>query len=69
MTQAPETPSDGRVLLITGAAGFIGANACRYFSQRGWQVVALPAAICDQLRGLRKLPKRSTPGSDLPREL
>ncbi len=28
-------------ILITGGAGFIGANAARYFSGRGWQVTLL----------------------------
>ncbi|RYF10082.1 MAG: SDR family NAD(P)-dependent oxidoreductase [Deltaproteobacteria bacterium] len=28
-------------LLVTGACGFIGANLCHYFAERGWRVYAI----------------------------
>jgi nucleoside-diphosphate-sugar epimerase len=34
-------PTSLKTLLVTGAYGFVGANVCKYFLNKGWQVVAV----------------------------
>jgi len=42
--------SPRRRVLVTGVAGFVGANLCRGFSARGWEVHGLLRATTDRWR-------------------
>ena len=48
-----------RPIVITGASGFVGANLCRYFSERGTPVVAVegPSHTAWRMRDLPKVRK------------
>ncbi|MEU2023564.1 zinc-binding dehydrogenase [Streptomyces sp. NPDC016469] len=49
-----EAPSDARRLLVTGAAGVVGAYAAVLAQERGWQVTGLARAADEPfVRGLR----------------
>ncbi|MYR05285.1 zinc-binding dehydrogenase [Gordonia sp. SID5947] len=46
--QLGEAPTDGNQLLVTGAAGAIGANVAALAPDRGWQVTGLARASDEQ---------------------
>jgi len=49
-------PGDGRRVVITGAAGFVGCHACRILAGKGWQVRALVRNAAKATERLAHLP-------------